>query len=370
MRAAAAAGGTVTRRHAVFHRLRVSHVDSLTDDAVAVTFAVPDGLREEYRFQPGQHLTVRCTLDGAEVRRNYSICTSAVDGPLRVAVKRLPGGTFSRYALETLRPGDELEVMTPTGNFTVPLDPALARHYVAVAAGSGITPVLAILSTVLAVQPGSRCTLLYGNRTTASVMFLEELADLKDRYLDRFALVHVLSREPQEVGLCHGRLDGEKLRRMLDLLVPPSTVDDWLLCGPYQMVQAARGVLAETGVPAGRVHFELYHAEAEPPYRRSESRMDGSAGGSEVTVVLDGRATTFRLERDGERILDAALRLRGDAPYACKGGVCGTCRARLMAGEVRMARNFALAAEEVAAGVVLACQSHPASDRVVLDFDS
>ena len=366
---ALAAGRTVTHRRAVFHPLRVSHVDRLTDDAVTVTFAVPDELREEYRFQPGQHLTVRRVLAGAEVRRNYSICASAVDGPLRVAVKRLPGGVFSRYVVESLRPGDELDVMTPTGTFTVPLEPGLVQHYVAVAAGSGITPVLSILSTVLAAQPGSRCTLLYGNRTTSSVMFLDELADLKDCYPDRFALLHVLSREPQQVELCNGRLDHTKLRLLLSLLVPPSTVDEWLLCGPYPMVQAAREVLDATGVPGRQVHFELFHGEPEPLRAPVESTMEGTAGGSEVTVVLDGRATTFRLDREGERILDATLRLRGDAPYACKGGVCGTCRARLVAGDVRMAQNYALTADEVAAGVVLACQSHPASDRVVLDFD-
>ncbi|HSV67973.1 MAG TPA: 1,2-phenylacetyl-CoA epoxidase subunit PaaE [Mycobacteriales bacterium] len=364
------------RRHAVFHRLRVSRVDRLTDDAVAVTFAVPAELAEDYRFRPGQHLTVRCTLDGVEVRRNYSICTSAVGGPLRVAVKRLAGGTFSAYAVESLAVGDELEVMTPTGTFTVPLDPGQARHYAAIAAGSGITPVLSILSTVLDVEPESRCTLLYGNRTSSSVLFLDELADLKDRWPSRLQLVHVLSRESPGVDLCHGRMDAERLPRLLAALLPPSTVDEWLLCGPAGLVRTAREVLAASGVPARNVRFELFHAaEAEEQPRGAEPAVGGAAlagapGSSEVTALLDGRATTFPLARDGERILDAVLRLRGDAPYACKGGVCGTCRARLVEGRVEMARGVALAEEEIAAGVVLTCQSHPASDRVVVDFDA
>ncbi|MBI1758023.1 MAG: phenylacetate-CoA oxygenase/reductase subunit PaaK [Actinobacteria bacterium] len=355
-------------RRAVFHPLTVAGVQPLTDDSVVLTFAVPAELREDYRFLPGQHLALRCELDGAEVRRTYSICSPASGAPLRVAVKRLPGGAFSAYAHDRLVAGDRLDVMTPTGTFTVPIDPTHAKHYAAVAAGSGITPVLSILATVLAEEPGSRCTLLYGNRSTSSVMFLEELADLKDRYPTRLQLVHVLSREQPEVELLAGRLDRVKLPLLLDALVEPTTVDEWLLCGPFEMVQDARAVLSSAGVDPARVHFELFHVGDEPP-RPAATAVADDGSECDVTVVLDGRASTFPMERRGERILDVALRWRPDAPYSCRSGVCGTCRARLREGRVEMVRNFALEADEIAAGVVLACQAQPDSERVVLDFD-
>lgn len=356
-----------THRHAVFHRLRVSAVDPLTADAVAVTFEVPPELAPDYRFRPGQHVAIRATVAGDDVRRNYSIC-SAAGGPLRIAVKRLPGGVFSAYAMEALRPGDELEVMTPSGRFGTPLDPGRVRSYAALAAGSGITPVLSILASALAVEPRSEATLVYANRNSASVMFLEELADLKDRYPDRFTVLHVMSREPREVELLSGRLDAAKLRRLLASVLPPSQVDEWFLCGPQPMLVELRQTLLAAGVPAEQVHAELFHTGPAEP-RPAEAPLAGT-GESLVTVVLDGRSSTFRLGHAGPRILDAALAVRGDAPYACKGGVCGTCRAKLTSGVVRMERNYALEEAEVAAGFVLACQSHPASEAVTLDFDA
>ena len=366
-----AAAAAATRRHAVFHRLRVADIERVVDDAVAVTFDVPDELREEFRFTQGQHLTLRTTLDGEEVRRNYSICAPVSSGRLRVAVKRLDGGRFSRWANEDLQVGDELDVMTPTGRFFVPLDPAAARHHVFIAAGSGITPVLSLLATTLEVEAASRCTLVYGNRTTSSIMFLEELQDLKNLHRERFQLVNVLSREAQDVELFHGRIERGKLDQLLATLIPARDVDQWYLCGPFQMVETARATLLEHGVDAARIHLELFHVEGEPvrTVRDFDATSGADASASSVTIVLDGRSTTFELAPYAESILDAALKARGDAPYACKGGVCGTCRAKVVEGTVGMDRNYALEADEIAAGVVLACQSHPTSPTVTLDFD-
>lgn len=365
---------------AVFHPLTVGALERLTDDSVAITFDVPADLADRYRFTPGQHLTLRCELAGDDVRRNYSICAPATTGPLRVAVKRLPGGVFSSYALDRLRPGDTIEVMTPSGRFTVPLDPAQSKHYCALAAGSGITPVLSILATALEVEPHSRTTLVYGNRTSRSIMFLEELADLKDRYLERLRILHVLSRERQEADLLNGRIDGEKLKLLLDTVVPPETVDEWFLCGPAEMIETGQATLADRGVPTANIHRELFHVGPLPPKAPVEADGDGlvpgargvpeDTGAAEVTILLDGRASTFALAPSGEPILDAALAVRSDAPYACKNGMCGTCRAKVVEGDVTMDHNYALEESELAAGFVLACQSHPAAERVTLDFDT
>lgn len=358
------------RRHGTFHPLRVGEVERLTEEAVAITFDVPEELSEDYVFTHGQHLTVRAEVDGVEVRRNYSICAPATSRRLRIGVKRLAGGAFSGHATSALRVGDVVEVMTPTGRFFTALDPSQAKNYCAVAAGSGITPVLSIVSTVLEVEPESTVTLVYGNRTTTSVMFLDELADLKDRHPTRFRLVNVLSRERQEVELFSGRIDADKMRRLLATLLPPDTVDEWFLCGPFAMVEQARGVLRENGVAPATVHTELFHVDGEAPRESVVVDDDRAEGSSTVTVTLDGRASTLQVPRSGVRVLDAVLAVRADAPYACKGGVCGTCRAKLLAGEVTMDRNYALEPDEVDAGFVLACQSHPVTDEVVLDFDA
>jgi ring-1,2-phenylacetyl-CoA epoxidase subunit PaaE len=360
----------VSRRHGVFHPLAVQSVEQLTKDAVAITFAVPDELHDHYGYDAGQHLTVRTEIDGVEVRRNYSICAPATSGRLRVAVKRLEGGVFSGFATGALGVGDVIDVMTPTGRFGPRLDAGQAKRYCAVAAGSGITPVLSIVATVLDVEPESSVTLVYGNRTTRSVMFLDELADLKDRHPTRFRVINVLSREQQDVELFNGRIDAAKLTRLMATLIPADSVDEWFLCGPFAMVEQARGTLLAAGVQPARVHVELFHVEGETP-REAGAEQDATrdAGTSSVTITLDGRATTFDVPRGGPRILDAALAVRGDAPYACKGGVCGTCRAKLVTGEVAMDRNYALEPDEIESGFVLACQSTPVSDAVELDFD-
>ena len=359
----------MSTRHSVFHPLTVEAVEPVTDDSVAITFAVPPELREDYAFTQGQHLTIRTELAGDDVRRNYSICSPVSSGVLRVAVKRLPGGAFSEHALDVLEPGDVLDVMTPSGRFFTELDPANAKHYVCVAAGSGITPVLSIVATTLETEPHSTVTLIYANRTHRTVMFLEEVEDLKDRYRERLQLIHVLSREPQEVELFSGRLDTDRMQRIIDSLLPVDTVDEWFLCGPFDMVSSLRKLLVAEGVSKRSVHAEVFHVESAPPVRRT-APVTADAEGAEVTITLDGRKSTFRLATDGPAVLDAALAVRSDAPFACKGGVCGTCRAKVLEGSVEMDTNWALEPDEVEKGYVLTCQSHPTSDTVVLDYDA
>lgn len=357
-------------RRAAFHELRVSAVERLTDDAVAVTFDVPPDLAEAYTFGGGQHLTIRSDHGGTAVRRSYSIASPAPDGPLRIGVKRLPGGAFSSWAVSSLCPGDVLDVMTPAGTFGIPLEPGRASHHVAVAVGSGITPVLSIVASVLAGEPHSRVTLLYGNRTTQDVMFLEDLEDLKNRHQGRFQLLHVLSREPQEFPLRAGRLDAAKLATILNALVPPDDVDAWFLCGPHPLVDEWREVLLGHGVPPGLVHRELFHAgPVVPPAPRVDPAAIPGAPRHRVTFTLDSRSSEVALG-PGEAVLDGVLRLRADAPFACRGGVCGTCRARLVDGEVEMAENYALEADELGAGYVLTCQARPLTEAVTVDYDA
>jgi len=358
---------TVSRRRAVFHPLKVAAIDAITDDSVAITFAVPVELAGEYEFSAGQHLTIR--RGGDDVRRSYSICSPAGSGVLRIGVKRIPGGEFSAYAAHELKVGDELDVMTPLGRFGTTLDPANAKHYVFAAAGSGITPVLSLVATILAVESASRVTLLYGNRTAGSVMFADDLADLKDRYAERLHLVHVLSRESTEVELFSGRIDAERLRRMFATILPLESVDEWFLCGPYAMVVGAQELLLGEGVARERVHAELFHVGDEAPKAPvDETVVDEDA--AQVTVILDGRRSTFALGEHSKVVLDATLAVRSDAPFACKGGVCGTCRAKILDGSVRMDTNWALEPDEIRAGYVLTCQSHPTTPTVTLDFDA
>ncbi|HLN78698.1 MAG TPA: 1,2-phenylacetyl-CoA epoxidase subunit PaaE [Nocardioidaceae bacterium] len=356
--------------HAVFHPLRIGAIEPLTEDAVAITFDVPEELKADYAFTQGQHLTVRTELAGDDVRRNYSICSPVSSGTLRIAVKRLPGGAFSEHALERLRVGDVIDVMTPTGRFFTELDPDNEKTYVCIVAGSGITPILSIVATTLETEPRSRVTLVYGNRTHASVMFLEEVEDLKDRYPDRFQLIHLLSREPQEVELFSGRLDVPRMQRLLDSLIPPVDVDEWFLCGPYELVATLRKQLIAEGVSKRSIHAEVFHVESTPPARRTPVSSTETTSGAEVTITLDGRRSSFRLSPDGPAVLDAALTVRPDAPFACKGGVCGTCRAKVVEGTVEMDTNWALEPDEVERGYVLTCQSHPTSERLVLDYDA
>jgi ring-1,2-phenylacetyl-CoA epoxidase subunit PaaE len=353
-----------TSLRAGFHSLTVAAVERLCDDAAAVTFAVPEDLAGVYAFRAGQSLTLRRMVEGREERRSYSICAPEGEAP-RIGVREVPGGLFSSWLVREVRPGDEIEVAAPAGRFTPDLgEPA---HHVLIAAGSGITPVLSIAATVLR-DPAASVTVLYGNRRTDSVMFADELADLKDRYPARLELVHVLSREPREAELFTGRLDAGKLEALLALIPDVREVGHWWLCGPFGMVADARELLLRAGVASERVHQELFYVDDVPPapVRHEDAPVEGST--SEVTIVLDGRSTTTPLPRDIP-ILDGAQRARPDLPFACKGGVCGTCRAKVTKGKADMRRNFALEEAEVAAGFVLTCQSLPCSDTLTVDFD-
>ena len=349
-----------------FHSLRVAQVDRLCDDAAAVTFDVPDDLADEYLFRPGQSLTLRRVVDDREERRQYSICAPVGAAP-RVGVRVVPDGMFSTWLVDEVRAGDEIEVQTPSGTFGP--DPEAGGRHVLIAAGSGITPVLSIASSLLT-HPDAEVTLLYGNRKASTVMFTDEIADLKDRHPARFEVVHVLSREPRDVELFSGRLDADRLRRILTALVPElsADVDAFWLCGPFDMIESAREVLRDLGVAPDRVHRELFFVDdvPPPPVEHAEAGIDGPS--SRVTVTLDGRTTELSLPRD-RPVLDSAQEARSDLPYACKGGVCGTCRARVVTGEVHMRRNYALEDDELASGYVLTCQSLPVSDELALDFD-
>ena len=350
---------------ATFHPLRVAAIDELTDDALALTFEVPPALADEFSYTPGQHLNIR---GGDDVRRSYSICTAPSSGRLRIGVKRLPGGAFSEGVLGSLRVGDTLEVMTPAGRFTTAIDPEAARQCVVVAAGSGITPVLSIVTAILEGEPSSSVTLIYANRTHRTVMFLDEVHDLKDRFPSRLQIVHVLSRETSDVELLSGRLDGPRLTRIVSELIREPAGADWFLCGPQQMLVDLRAAVSALGVPGAQVHSELFHADPVP--RAPVAALAGGAeGAARVTIRLDGRSSELDLRPDDVPVLEAALRVRSDLPFACKGGVCGTCRARLVTGTVAMDANYALEPDEIARGYVLTCQAHPTSEEVVLDYD-
>ncbi|MGH8913750.1 MAG: 1,2-phenylacetyl-CoA epoxidase subunit PaaE [Acidimicrobiia bacterium] len=350
-----------------FHRLRVLEVAPLTDDAVAVTFDVPEEVASTFHYLPGQHVTLRALIDGEDLRRSYSVCSNANGAKLRVGIKRLAGGAFSRWATTELRAGDILEVAAPVGEFTIDPDPKAAAHRVAIAAGSGITPVMSLVSTTLESEPGSSWTLLYGNRTANSIMFLEELEGLKDRYPDRLQLFHLLSREGSDLPLLSGRIDSEKIRMIHGLLLGNRDVEAWYLCGPYDLVMMARRTLGALGVDEERIHDELFFAGPVDPELLPPEPPPGE-GSVNLTVILDGRAVHTRMTAETS-ILDAALRVRAELPFSCKGGMCASCKGRIEEGEVRMDKNYALVDSELDAGYVLTCQSHPVSDRVVVRYD-
>jgi ring-1,2-phenylacetyl-CoA epoxidase subunit PaaE len=360
-------------RTAAFHTLTVAQVERLCDDAAAVTFEVPAELAADYAFEPGQSLTLRRIVDGREERRSYSICAPVGARP-RIGVREIPDGLFSTWLVREVRPGDEIEVQVPTGGFRA--DPAAGGRHLCIAAGSGITPIISIATSLLAhgdarsdaAGSGAEVALVYGNRTSGSVMFAEEIGDLKNRFGPRFQVVHVLSREPRDAELFSGRLDADRLRRILDVLLPAEDFDHVWLCGPFPMINDAREVLAERGVGPERIHYELFYVDAPPPELRRPSPAHAGAT-TDVTIVLDGLSATAPQPQD-ETILDAAQAVRADLPFACKGGVCGTCRAKVTAGEVDMRRNYALEPAEVEAGFVLTCQSYPVGERVTVDFDA
>ncbi|MFN3611978.1 1,2-phenylacetyl-CoA epoxidase subunit PaaE [Tepidimonas sp.] len=358
-----------------FHELTVKRVSPEAAGSVAVTFDIPGPLRDTFRFEPGQYLTLRTRLDGQELRRNYSICSPRSrlerQGELEVGIRPVQGGRFSNWAATALRPGQRLEVMPPEGRFTVQRPRAL--HRVGFAAGSGITPILSIAASTLEEQPESKFTLVYGNRRTATIMFNEALQDLKDRYPDRFTMIHVLSRQAQEVDLLQGRLDEAKVRAIMDALLPPASMDEVFICGPEAMIQATEQALLAAGVPPQRIRTERFTTGAAHA-AKVQADVDAAGGrrpaqaAAQAIVVLDGKQHEVPIGA-GEAVLDAALEAGLDLPYSCKGGVCSTCRAKVLEGRVTMERNFGLTDDEVARGFVLTCQSHPVTERLVLSFD-
>lgn len=350
--------------HAVFHRMPVASIDPITDDSTLVTFAVPEELRGRFRFEPGQHITVKTDLGGEGVRRNYSICAPATRAMLRIAVKHIPGGAFSTFVAQQLNAGDVLEVMTPTGRFCTPLDPLNQKHYAAIVVGSGITPILSMLETTLELETDSRFTLIYGNRTKDSTMFRPELDELESRYADRLEILHVLSRDPHHTPELCGRIDPAKLERWLAGLLAPNGVDEWFLCGPLELTATIRDTLVDHHVEREHIHLELFYGFDTEPQKRASDYPPAI-----VTLTLSGREQTVDLKA-GDSILEAALQARPDAPYACMGGACGTCRAKLLDGTVEMDHNYALSKTELDAGYILTCQSHPTSPTATVDYDA
>lgn len=367
------------RKRARFHPLAVREVRRLTEDSIEVTFDVPEEFADEYDYAPGQYLALRMDLNGRELRRSYSICAAPVPGELRVAIKRDLGGEFSTWANESLTAGTVIDVMSPQGTFTTKVGPDTDRHYTAIVAGSGITPVMSLVRTILAASPRTRFSLVYSNRTAQDVMFLEELAELKDRYPSRFALYHVLTRERRVSDVFSGRLDAERLQTFLDHLMRPRDVDEWFICGPFELVQLVRDTLEEAGVDRQHVRFELFTTDRPDRLAVGEHSahhgrpvvVDESEGVHTINFTLDGvSATVTTALHSRETVLNAALRVRSDVPFACAGGVCGTCRAKLMSGTVTMDENYALEPEELERGYILTCQSHPTSDAVTVNYDA
>lgn len=358
----------------MLHPVKVKHIARETADAVCVTLAIPDTAKDQFRFKQGQNLTFIRAFEGKEVRRSYSICSSINEPDLKVGIKRIEGGLFSTWANEQLKDGDTLQVLPPSGHFYVELDSTQQRHHVGIAAGSGITPILSILKSTLEVEPNSTFTLIYGNRSTQSIMFLEELEALKNRYLGRLQIFHVLSRETTGSDLLNGRITGEKVKQFTEYLIPAAEIDSVFLCGPYSMVQSAQEALLEAGVPKAAIHTELFGTpedmaaiaqQAKKP-ELSEAEREQM---SRITIIVDDKGTEIDLKRGGDSILDAALKVRNELPFACKGGVCATCKAKVLEGKVEMDVNYSLTDEEIAQGYILTCQAHPVSERVIVSFD-
>ena len=352
-----------------FHRLAIDDLRRETSDAVSMTFAIPSDLVANYAFAPGQYLTLRTMMDGEEVRRSYSICSAPDDRELRIAVKKVDGGAFSSHVIDDLQSGDELDVMTPTGRFGIPHAPDETRIHVGFAAGSGITPILSITRGILAREPNSRFFLFYGNRTASGILFRGALEELKDRFMGRFSLFHVLSQEEQDLPILHGRLDRDKVSVLLRAMVPATAIDHVFICGPTAMSDEIAATCEAMGVAADRVHVERFVSGLGGKPRPKPVVAPEAPPTAIASLIVDGRRKDVPMA-EGEAILDAALRAGMDLPYACKGGMCSTCRARVVEGETRMDVNYSLEPWELKAGFVLTCQAHPVTDRVVVDYDA
>lgn len=361
---------TEDRTKPKFHKLKVSDVRKETADCVSISFELPEELENDFRFKPGQYLTLRTEIDGQDVRRSYSICSCPYDGEVRVAVKRVEGGVFSTFANHDLKAGDELDVMTPMGNFTHSFSPDKEAQYVAIAAGSGITPVMSLIKSALKAEPNSKFTLIYGNRNSASVIFKDEIEDLKDEYMERLEVHHVLSREDQGSDLLKGRIDEEKVKGFADRFFDIEEVNAYFLCGPEEIIRASEKALESLGVSQDKILFELFTPakDSAKKVETVDTSKDKEAVRS-VTVILDGDETHMDISTKGKTILDSALDAGADVPFACKGAVCCTCRAKVLEGSAEMEMNYALTDEEVEEGYILTCQSHPTADKVIVSFD-
>jgi len=351
-----------------FHKLNVKDIRKETAECVSVAFEIPTELEKDFQFIPGQNVTIKHIFNGEEIRRSYSICSSPFEDELRVAIKKVAGGTFSTFANEELKKRDVLEVLPPTGNFYTPILSSQKKNYVFIAAGSGITPVISLIKTILATEKESDVTLLYGNKTLASVIFKEQLESLKDQYLDRFNLHHVFSRETTESDFNSGRIDEAKLKT-LSRLVNFSKVDNFFICGPEPLIFTVKEFLLSKGIDADKIHFELFTTPTKEHTKIFEAVKQTAEEGSEIIMRIDGRSFQFNLDYNGKSILDAGLDHGADLPFACKGGVCCTCKAKLIEGEVEMEANYGLEKSELKAGYILTCQSHPRTEKVVVDYD-
>lgn len=354
-----------------FHTVTVKDITRETHDCVTVALEVPQELHDTFRYTQGQYLTFRRVVEGEELRRSYSICSSPLENEWRVAIKQVPEGRFSSYANESLQIGEELEVMPPMGRFYTPLHPNNQKLYVAFAAGSGITPVISIIKTILKAEPKSRVTLIYGNKGRNAIIFKEEIEGLKNLYLNRLSIFHILSREQGETELLFGRIDKEKTKLFLDKIIQPEAIDECYLCGPEEMIFGVKEALEEAGVEQKKIHFELFTSTSGA--KKAAERKERPAGEhdkqSKVQVKLDGAVLNMDMSYYGNTILDAAIEIGADLPYSCKGGMCSTCRARVTEGKVEMDVNYSLEPEELEAGYVLTCQARPVSEKVVVDFD-
>lgn len=355
----------------IFHPLRVRAIQPDTQEAVIVSFEVPEELRPVFGFTQGQYLTLRKEIDGQDLRRSYSICAGVDDGELRVGVRKVKGGVFSNWINTSLKPGDTINVMAPQGRFFVPIEPDGQRHHLGIAGGSGITPILSIMKTVLAREPHSRFTLIYGNRSLKSTMFKEEIEDLKDRYMTRLVLHHVFSDEHTDAPINMGLVNRDKIGEFLRSLVPAESIDHAFVCGPFQMNDEAEAALLAAGLPEERIHIERFGVPQQDGQVGAvvHEAQPGDAAQARVVIIRDGLKREIQFSREQPSILDAASAAGLEVPFSCTSGVCGTCRAKLVEGSVRMERNFALDKKEVAAGFVLTCQAHPTTERVVLSFD-
>lgn len=351
-----------------FHTLKVKAVKKETPDCVSVVFDVPETLQKEFSFEHGQNITIKKNINGEELRRSYSICTAPFEKELKVAVKKVDGGKFSCFANDILKAGDELEVLPPTGKFNTRLQATNQKQYLAFAAGSGITPILSIIKTTLQTEPLSSFTLVLGNRSRSSIIFFEELEALKNIYLQRFNFINILSREKTDTSINSGRIDHEKLTHLAKL-VSYSNIDDYFICGPEEMIFCVKGFLEQQGIDNKKIHFELFTTPGQQHQNIQQVTPTGSGSKSNITVKADGRTFNFDLDFNSATILDAALQQGADLPFACKGGMCCTCKARLLEGAVQMDVHWGLEQEEIDNGFILTCQSHPKTEKVMVDFD-